>query len=265
MTMPEGDTVWRTAQALHRALSGKVLTRTDLRVPAYATWDLSGATVVETLSRGKHLLTRIDAAERWTLHTHLKMEGGWRVLEPGRKWPRPAHTARVVLETSDTVAVGFQLGVVEIVARDRESDVVGHLGPDLLGPDWDPDEAVRRLRDQPDRPIKEALLDQRLLAGIGNMYADELCFLAGVAPETPVRAVPDLSRMVARAHQVLDLNRHRPVQSTTGDLARGRTFWVHRRGGLPCRRCGTTVVGSMLGEAGRERITFRCPRCQPDR
>jgi endonuclease-8 len=261
--VPEGDTVWRAARRLDRALTGKVLTRTDFRVPQLATWDLSGATVVETISRGKHLLTRIDSERPWTLHTHLKMEGGWRILDPGQRWPRPSHTARVVLETADTVAVGFQLGIVEIVARDREVEVVGHLGPDLLGPDWDPDEAVRRLTEQPDRTVKEALLDQTRLAGVGNMYANELCYVVGVAPETPICRVPNLPRLVARAHQMLDLNRHRDVQSTTGDLARGRTFWVHGRAGRPCRRCGTTIVESMLGEPGRDRVTFRCPTCQP--
>jgi endonuclease-8 len=263
--VPEGDTVWRAARRLDRALSGKVLTTTDFRVPAFATWDLTGATVAETRSRGKHLLTHIDADQPWTLHTHLKMEGGWRILEPGQRWPRPGHTARVVLGTADVVAVGFQLGIVEIVARDHEEEIVGHLGPDLLGPDWDATEAVRRLEEQPERTIKEALLDQTRLAGIGNMYANELCFIAGVAPETPVAHVPDLPRLVARAHQMLDVNRHRSVQSTTGDLGRGRTFWVHGRHGQACRRCGTTIAESMLGEPGRERVTFHCPHCQPRR
>jgi endonuclease VIII len=261
--VPEGDTVWRAARQLDRALTGRVLTRTDFRVPAFATWNLVGATVEESVARGKHLLTRLAADERWTLHTHLKMEGAWRILEPGQAWPRPGYTARVVLETDSTVAVGFQLGVVEVVARERESEIVGHLGPDLLGPDWDAAEAVRRLREQPDRTIKEALLDQTRLAGVGNMYANELCFITGVSPETPVRDVPDLPRMVGRAHQMLDVNRHRAVQSTTGDLARGRTFWVHGRQGRACRRCGTTIVESMLGAPGRARVTFHCPSCQP--
>jgi endonuclease-8 len=140
--------------------------------------------------------------------------------------------------------------------------VVGHLGPDLLGPDWDPDEALRRLREQPGRTVKEALLDQSRLAGLGNMYVNELCFVSGVAPETPVGQVPDLSRMVLRGRQMLDLNRHRAQQSTTGDLARGRQFWVYNRTGEPCRRCGTPVVRSMLGPEGEERTTFACPRCQ---
>lgn len=263
--MPEGDTVWRAARSLDRALSGHELVRTDFRVPAYATWDLAGATVDRTLARGKHLLTRIDADRPWTLHTHLKMEGGWRILEPGARWPRPAHTARVVLESADVVAVGFSLGVVEIVPRAEEDRVVGHLGPDLLGADWDPDEAVRRLAEQPDRAVKDALLDQTRLAGIGNLYANELCFLAGVDPRTPVAHVPDLARMVARAHQLLDLNRHRAVQTTTGELARGRTTWVYRRDGQPCRRCGARIVESQQGDAGRERVTYHCPRCQPPR
>jgi endonuclease-8 len=260
--VPEGDTVWRAARLLDRALSGKVLTRTDLRVPAFATWDLSGATVAETVSRGKHLLTRIDAEQAWTLHTHLKMEGGWRVLRPGQRWPRPAHTARVVLESSDIVAIGFQLGIVEIVARGHETDIVGHLGPDLLGPDWDADEAVRRLREQPDRTIKEALLDQTRLAGVGNMYACELCFISGIDPRTAVADVPDLPRMVARAHLLLDQNSRRAMQSTTGDLTPRRNLWVYARGGQPCRRCGTRIVESELGEAGRARVTYHCPRCQ---
>jgi endonuclease VIII len=263
--VPEGDTVWRAAQRLDRALSGKVLTRFDVRVPAYATWDLTGATVTVTVSRGKHLLTRIDSAagdQQWTLHTHLKMEGGWSVLKPGQRWPRPGHTARIVLETSDTVAVGFQLGIVEIVPRDREADLVGHLGPDLLGPDWDAAEAVRRLREQPDRPIKDALLDQTRLAGVGNMYACELLFISGVEPHTPVAEVPDLPRVVARAHQVLDQNRNRARQSTTGDLTPRRNLWVYGRAGQPCRRCGTPVVETMMGDEGRERVTHHCPRCQ---
>ena len=185
--MPEGDAVWRTAQRLHQGISGRQLTRTDFRVPAIATVDLSGGTVVETVSRGKHLLTRIDTgAGRWTLHTHLKMEGSWRVFRPDERWGKPEHLVRVVLGTEERTAVGFQLGVVELVPRDREDDVVGHLGPDLLGPDWDEQEAVRRLLADPDRPLGEALLDQRNLAGIGTIYRTELCFLTGYDPRTPV-------------------------------------------------------------------------------
>jgi len=257
--VPEGDTVWRAARHLHQRLSGRVLTRTDFRVPAHATLDLSGREVVETVSRGKHLLTRIGADH--TLHTHLKMEGSWHLYRPATPWRRPAHQARVVLRTDEWVAVGFSLGITEVVARVAEHTVVGHLGPDLLGPDWDEEEALRRLRADPARPIGEALLDQRNLAGIGNMYKAELCFLAGEHPATPVGAVNDLRRLVRRSKQVLEVNKERIEQSTTGDLRRGRTHWVYPREGQPCRRCGTRIVCAELG--GRE--THWCPKCQPAR
>jgi endonuclease-8 len=262
--VPEGDTVYLTAHLLDRALSGQVLERTDFRVPQHATADLSGGTVVETASRGKHLLTRVDRGdERWTLHTHLKMEGSWKVLKPGQRWPRPAHTARVVLTTPKATAVGFSLGVVELIDRAGEDDVVGHLGPDLLGPGWDVEAAVANLLRDPDRPVREALLDQTNLAGIGNLYAAELCFISGVHPQTPVGSVPELHRLVRRAHQMLDLNKDRWVQTTTGDLRERERTWVYRRDRSPCRRCGTPVAVEMQGPAGRDRASYWCPSCQP--
>lgn len=262
--MPEGDTVYRAARLLDRRLSGHVLVATDFRVPQLATTDLAGATVLETVSRGKHLLTRIDTAqEAWTLHTHLKMEGAWRVHAPGERWRRPAHQARVVLRTAGAEAVGFSLGVVELLPRAQEHEVVGHLGPDLLGPDWDEQEALRRLLEDPARPLNEVLLDQTRLAGIGNMYMAELCFTGGVHPRTPVGEVPDLRRLVRRAKQMLELNKQRAVQSTTGDLRDRERMWVYRRDKRPCRRCGTPVEVDMTGPEGRERATYWCPACQP--
>lgn len=264
--MPEGDTVFRAARLLDRSLSGRALTATDFRVPQHATVDLAGATVVDTVSRGKHLLTRIAEPEegrRWTLHTHLKMEGSWRVYEPGRPWRRPAHQARVVLRTAGDVAVGFSLGIVELLPTEDEDDVVGHLGPDLLGPDWDEAEALRRLTEDPARPLGEALLDQTRLAGIGNMYMAELCFTSGVHPATPVADVAGLTRLVRRARQMLELNKERAVQSTTGDLRERERMWVYRRDRSPCRRCGTPVRVEQRGPAGRERASYWCPSCQP--
>ncbi|HET9501618.1 MAG TPA: DNA-formamidopyrimidine glycosylase family protein [Marmoricola sp.] len=264
--MPEGDTVWRTARHLDQALSGSTLTGCDFRVPALATTDLSGLPVVETLSRGKHLLTRIGAgASAVTLHTHLKMEGAWHLYRPGSRWRRPAHEARVVLRTEAWTAVGYALGIVELLPRSAESSAVDHLGPDLLGPDWDENEALRRLRAAPDRAVGEALLDQRNLAGIGNLYKSELCFLAGVDPWLPVGEVPDMVRLVRRAKSVLEANKERVAQTTTGDLRRGRQTWVYRRDSQPCRRCGTPVEVAMQGEAPAERATYWCPSCQPGR
>ena len=263
--MPEGDAVWRTAHRLATALDGRTLTRTDFRVPQHATADLTGGTVAETVSRGKHLLTRISHDREWTLHTHLKMEGSWRVYRAGERWGKPGHLARVVLDAGDVSAVGFQLGIVELLPREREEEVVGHLGPDLLGPDWDEEEAVRRLTADPHRPLGEALLDQRNLAGIGTIYRSELCFLTGYDPRSPVGAVTNPLRMVRLARSMLEQNRHHPQIVTTGDKRRGRSLWVYGRGTERCLRCGTPIERGELGQPGVERVAYWCPRCQPPR
>jgi endonuclease VIII len=259
--VPEGDTVWRTARRLHQALAGQTLTASEIRVPQHATVDLAGAVVEEVVARGKHLLHRVGGDT--TLHTHLKMEGSWHLYRPRSRWRRPAYQARVVLRTDAWHAVGFDLGVVDVVSRDEEERLLGHLGPDLLGPDWDADEAVRRLRSQPQREVGDALLDQRNLAGVGNLYKSEVCFLTGVHPRSPVDDVPDLGQVVLRARALLEANKHRAQQTTTGDTRRGQRTWVYLRGGEPCRRCRTPVHSADQGEPGRERQTFWCPRCQP--
>lgn len=264
--MPEGDTVYRAARLLDRALTGRDLLRTDFRVPQHATVDLSGARVSGTASYGKHLLTRIEAppgtSTAWTLHTHLKMEGAWRIFRPGERWSRSAHQARVVLEVPGVVAVGFTLGIVDLVPRVEEPAITAHLGPDLLG-DWDEDAALHRLLAQPARPIGEALRDQRNLAGLGNMYVAELLFVSGVDPMRPVGEVADrLPRMLRRGRQMLDLNKERAIQSTTGDLRERERHWVYRRDRSPCRRCGGRIRIEQQGPAGQERTVYFCPTCQ---
>ena len=230
--MPEGDTVWRTALHLDRALSGDLLVETDFRVPAHATLDLAGHRVESTVARGKHLLTRISPGAGTgdqtghTLHTHLKMEGAWHLYAPDTRWRRPAHEARVVLRTTGWTAVGFALGVVEVVAG--------------------------------------AILDQRNLAGLGNLYRCELCFLAGVHPRLPVGEVPDLPRLLRRARAALEANKERVEQTLTGDLRRGRQTWVHRRDRQTCRRCGSRIQVDRQGPEGQERATYWCPACQPE-
>ncbi len=265
--MPEGDTVWNTARMLDRALAGSVIRHSDLRVPALATVDLAQWRVRQCASRGKHLLLRMAAPDGrlMTLHSHLRMDGSWRVFGAGE--PRrggPSHEIRAILRTLTNVAVGYRLHDLAVVPTEEENTLIGHLGPDLLGsPDelggWDPDEAVRRLRAQPERTIAEALLDQRNLAGIGNLYKAEILFLRGIHPRTPVSAVPDLQAVVDLAHRLLMANRGRWVQATTGSLRRGEEAYVYGRGGSPCRRCGTTIERETLGE----RVTFWCPTCQP--
>ncbi len=263
--MPEGDTVWNTAQVLDRALTGARLTGSDFRVPQLATADLTGWTVLESACRGKHLLLRLSAPEpgpdaALTLHSHLRMDGAWRTFQPGARWgARPAHLIRVVLRTATAVAVGYHLHELALVRTDQEHTLVGHLGPDLLGPDWDAAEAVRRLAAQPDVSVAEALLDQRNLAGIGNLYKCEILFLRGIWPWTPVRDVPELAALVELAHKLLCANRGRWTQSTTGSLYRGETTYVYGRRAQPCRRCGTPI--DRAGQA--DRITYWCRRCQP--
>jgi endonuclease-8 len=257
--MPEGDVVWRTARQLQDALAGRVLTRSDFRVPRYATVSLAGRAVAEAVSRGKHLLIRVDGDV--TVHTHLKMEGSWRI-SPVSAYPLRDHRIRLVLANETWQAVGQQLGIVEVIRTSRESQAVGHLGPDLLGPDWDPAEAVRRLSAAPDRAIGEALMDQRNLAGIGNIYAAELLFLRGVDPWRSVRDVPDLDAVVELGRRLLDANKTRIGQVTTGNPARGAQTWVYGRAYQPCRRCGTRVRSGEQGAASAERVRFWCPACQ---
>ena len=260
--------VWRTARTLDAALAGRVLSRSDFRVPRYATTDLTGRTVTETLSRGKHLLTRVDGGV--TVHTHLRMDGSWRIQAAGSP-PARDHRVRLVLANDAWQAVGRLLGVVEILPTKDEEQVVGHLGPDLLGPDWDPDEAVRRLRAGPERPVGEALLDQQNLAGIGNLYKAEVLFLRGIDPWRPVGDIADLTALVDLAQRLLEANKNRADQVTTGVAGRGRQTWVYGRPGRPCRRCGTQIRStgrSGTSRAGQgtdneERVTFWCPRCQP--
>jgi endonuclease-8 len=201
-------------------------------------------------------------AEPWTLHSHLRMDGRWRVFGAAERWRGgPAHLIRIVLRTADAVGVGYHLHELELVPGVREATLIGHLGPDLLGAGWDPDEAVTRLLREPRRTIFDALLDQRNLAGIGTLYASETLFLRGLDPWRHVDEVPDPGGVVALAQRLLTANKGRWSQSTTGSLRRGEEHWVFERAGSPCRRCGTTVRRERQGE--HDRHCYWCTRCQP--
>jgi endonuclease-8 len=252
--MPEGDTVWRTAATLRQALTGRALTRCDIRVPRFASTDLTGTTVDEVISRGKHLFIRIGPA---SIHSHLKMDGSWQLRTASRP-SRAGHRIRIILEAGDVQAAGVDLGVLEVLHRARDMDAVSHLGPDLLGPDWDPRVAAANLAADPDRPLAAALLDQRVLAGVGNVYCNELCFISGHLPTAAVSEVTAALRLVSRAHDMLLANRSRAHRITTGDARRGRELWVYGRAGQPCRRCGTLVMTDSTGD----RVSFWCPACQ---
>lgn len=251
--MPEGDTVFRAATKLREALAGKTLTRCDVRVPKFATVDLTGCVVDEVISRGKHLFIRVGDA---SIHSHLKMDGAW--LVGGQIRRVQPHKIRIILETDDSRTAGIDLGVLEILKRDHDMDVVAHLGPDLLGDDWEPRVARDNLVADPQRPLAEALLDQRVMAGVGNVYANELCFVTGYLPTTPAGDVKDPLRMVQRARDMLWLNRSRINRITTGDTRAGRDLWVYGRVGRPCRRCGTLIRSDTSGD----RVSYWCPNCQ---
>lgn len=267
--MPEGDTVWYAARRLDEALAGHALTRTDFRVPRLATADLTGRRTLEAAPRGKHLLIRVEGGV--TIHSHLGMEGAWRVStpeRPARGGGGPSHQIRAVLATASATATGYRLPLLELLRTDEESGALGHLGPDLLGPDWNAQEALRRLMTDPGRPLVEALLDQRNLAGIGNVYAAELCFLAGSSPWTPLGEIPPsrLEKLLAAARNLLDANKERFDRRTTQAPAhsdRDRALWVYGRVNRPCHRCGTTVRTGSHGPPERPRTAFYCPRCQP--
>jgi endonuclease VIII len=293
--MPEGDTVCLAGQRMHEALAGRVLVRSDFRVPHLATVDVRGRRIVAVTSRGKHLLTRLEG--ELTLHTHFRMDGSWHLYRPGGRWRGgPDWQVRAVLANQDWHAVGYRLPVLELISTVAEDTVVGHLGPDLLGPDWTPAlagrhrvgagtaargegsptvaqmvaqgywveaEALRRLSREKDQAIGSALLDQRNLAGAGTLYRAETLFLRGVHPQTPTGEVADLAGVVRTARQLMMANRRHPEQTTTGDVRRGRQHWVFQREGQPCRRCGSPIRHNTIGPRGRERPSYWCPHCQP--
>lgn len=266
--MPEGDVVWRTARRLDQALSGRELLLSDLRWPSLATVDLAGRCVLEVVSAGKHLLVRVAAAgdaAALTLHSHLRMEGSWHVHRTGERWEtaRAAHGVRAVLANAAWTAVGHRLGMLDVVPTAREHELVGHLGPDVLGPSWDAEVAVTNLVAEPDRPVGEALLDQRVLAGVGTFFMSEALFVLGITPWTRVRDLEDPPAVVERVRAMLAFNAGSPVQTTTGDSRPGRQQYVHARSGRPCRRCGNAVRVAVIGAPPQDRTAFYCPVCQP--
>ena len=254
--MPEGDTVYATAHRLTEALGGVPLVTGELRHPRLSTVDLTGRVMSRAVSVGKHLFLRFD--NDLSLHCHLGMDGSWRLYS---RRPPLDHRVRAVLATRQRYAVGTALLEMALLSTSDENQLVAHLGPDLLAPDWSDEslaEAVRRLTEDPDRELGQALLDQRVMAGIGNVYKSELCFLLGVSPWAPVSAA-DPGKTVLLARKLLRANALRPNRNTTGDPRRGRELWVYGRHRHGCVRCG----GQVLVSRQDERVTYHCPRCQP--
>lgn len=272
--MPEGDSVYRATARLHQALAGQTLLSSNFRVPALATTDLTDYSVHEVVPAGKHLLMRLRppaagssgfAAKPLTLHSHLLMEGRWDLYADNERWKKPAHTARVVLKTPAVTAVGFDIAQVRLVPTEQENDLIGHLGPDLLGADWDPELAADNLRRNPRQGIGQALLDQRIMAGVGNVYRCEILFLRRLHPLVEVGQIADLPAVVNLAHRLLTINKDRPRRVTTGQERTREPLWVYGRAGKPCLRCGGPIAMLKIPSTpeGAERDCYWCPHCQP--
>jgi endonuclease VIII len=273
--MPEGDTIFRAARTLNKALGGKVVTKWESVYPALNRVDddapIAGRTLLSVESRGKHLLMHFSG--ELALRTHLRMSGSWHIYRPAEPWQRPRSQLRILIETADFVAIAFSVHEAEwLQGAQIERSKVGQLGPDILGAAFDPAAAVSGMRARPTEPICDVLLDQRALAGIGNVYKSELLFLAGVHPLTTVAALDPavLLRLAELAAQQLRANVHehaaagittyRGLRRTTRRADPGERLWVYGRGGQPCRRCGTPIVRSLLGK--HVRSTYHCPQCQ---
>lgn len=268
--MPEGDTIFRTAEVLRAALVGRRITaaRAQPRPGLRRVPDLSrliGATVERVESRGKHVLIGFDTG--LTLRSHLRMSGSWHRYRPGEPWRRPPRQASAILETAESVAVAFNTPTVELLtdADLRRSRPLRALGPDLLSEAFDAGEALRRLRERDAAEIGVGLLDQRAVAGIGNVIKNEVLFLERMHPLTRIEGFTDaeLRAAVATARRLLQANTGGGARVTTGSPRRGQELWVYGRAGRPCRRCGSLIATRRQGELARS--TYWCPRCQPAR
>ncbi|MEV4316366.1 DNA-formamidopyrimidine glycosylase family protein [Actinocrispum sp. NPDC049592] len=253
--MPEGDTVYYTGLRLTQALAGKVLRRGELRHPRLSTVDLAGRTVEGVRTYGKHIFVRFD--KDLSLHNHLMMDGSWQIHATGQRWHSPAHHVRAILANDDHFALGVRLHDMELLRTKDEDARIAHLGPDLLGENWDPETAAQALAARPDREIGLALLDQTVMAGVGNVYKAEVCFLLGVSPWAKVSEV-DARRAVDLSHELLTRNATTPSRNTTG-LRRPAT-WVY--GQRQCRKCGGRIQVADQGTGLEIRKTWFCPVCQ---
>jgi endonuclease-8 len=267
--MPEGDTIHRAASTLHRALAGQSVTRFETVFPQLARVDdqepVTGRTIERVAAAGKNLL--VDFSGGLHLRTHMRMHGSWHIYRPGEKWRKPRREMRIVVETAEWVAVAFNVPVAEFhdersLARQED---LRRIGPDFLGEEFDFDEAVQRIRARKSEEIANVILNQRVVAGIGNEYKSELLFMSGINPFARVADVDELHLTkllhTARKVMVANVRKRSPARITTFSLNPAQKQYVYGRGGKPCLRCGTPVKYAKQGEDARG--TYWCPRCQP--
>ena len=272
--MPEGDTIFRAARTLQRALAGRTITAFETQLAQLAVVDrratIVGRSVVDVSARGKHLL--IELSGELFLRSHMRMHGSWHLYRPGERWRAPRRDARIVVTTGEWIAIAFGVSDAEFLTPaelDRHPRVTA-LGPDLLSPTFDPIEAARRVREAPARHIAEALLRQQSLAGLGNVFKSELLFLCRIYPFTPVAAVSDqaLNCLIDRGRTLIALNVNESAiaggahggRITTGRLNPRERLYVYGRAGEPCFTCGTKIESASETEGRR---TYWCGSCQP--
>lgn len=273
--MPEGDTLSRIAVALRPYLAGRVVKAARARLPGPQVSRIVGQKIDAVDAVGKNLLIRFDGGLE--LRTHLGLHGSWHRYRPGETWRRPASRAALVIEVPGAVAVCFDAPVVELFEARSEPvhPVLSTLGPDLLEADADLGDAVRRLLDpsRAEAEIGDALLDQRAVAGLGNVYKSEILFMERVSPFARLRALdqPTLERILSTAREQLQANarpdaaagRTTTVDPRTGAKLAPSRLWVYDRAGRPCHRCGTLIRSTQQG-AEVPRTTYWCPSCQAD-
>jgi endonuclease VIII len=274
--MPEGDTIFRTAEVLGGVLEGEEVLAARGRPGGVQLERVVGSRVERVESAGKHLL--ISFSNGLTLHTHMQMVGEWHRYRTGERWRRGASRAVAVVQVGRGVAVCFDAPTVELMETRalRIHRGLRRLGPDLIGEDFGDDEALERLRIPAlsGDAVGEALLDQRVVAGIGNVFRSEICFIDRVDPFAPVGSLPDetLRRLLHTARRLLQANRRGRARTTMPDLLGGEPrggptpaggrLWVYGRAGRPCRRCGSPIRTLVHGTTLRRRV-FWCPGCQP--
>jgi endonuclease-8 len=276
--MPEGDTIHRAADTLQRAIGGQVVTRFESVLPKLTRVDadtpIRGRTVERVEARGKHLL--IWFSGDLVLRTHMRMNGSWHIYRPGERWQRPHRDMRIVLETPAMHAIAFTVPVAEFVtSRDLANhDVVAELGPDPLSDTFNAEQALERMQAHGDIEIADVLLDQSVIAGIGNVFKSEVLFGARVNPFVPVSQLTreQLATIVAVATRFMRANvvsgvvsgvsRTASKRRTTGGADPSARLWGYGRGGQPCRRCGTAISRQKQGPYARS--TYWCPKCQPN-
>ncbi len=273
--MPEGDTIFRAARTLHRVLAGKTIVRFESVFPALNRVNddhpLAGRSVDSVVSQGKHLLMWLSGD--LILHTHMRMNGSWHIYRPGERWQRPARDMRIVVAAQDILAVGFSIPVAEFLSS---RELAGHaqlkaLGPDLASQEFDRAAVLGRMRQSTGVPIGDVLLDQRVMAGIGNVLKSEILFVSGVDPFARAEDLPDetINRLLDVSRRLMQMNIATRTATlspaigrrTTGSLDPFQKLWVYGRGGKPCRKCGTPVQSSNSGPDAR--LTYWCPSCQP--